>query len=165
MQKPVKGYEGLYLVTDDGRVLGPSGQHRKLRVNPATGYSQVTLFRRGQAKCAHVHRLVAEAFIPNPEGKPQINHKNGNKQDNRVENLEWCTQSENLAHAYRERLRATVPVTAISKADGTEVRTFGSLKDAARFCGVSYTNGISQALSGHIQSAHGYYWKHATLDK
>lgn len=162
MQKPIKDYEGLYSVTDDGQVLGRGSQPRKLRVNPATGYSQVTLYRRGQCKCVHVHRLVAEAFIPNPEGKPQINHKNGNKQDNRVENLEWCTQSENLAHAYREHLRATVPVVAISKADGTVVRTFGSVKDAACFCGVSYTGGISQALSGRIPSAHGYYWKYAS---
>jgi hypothetical protein len=67
-----------------------------------TGYAQITL---GNRKRALVHRLVADAFIPNPEAKPQVNHKNGQRADNRVENLEWSTCSENVKHAYDELSR------------------------------------------------------------
>ena len=69
------------------------------------GYLRVNLHIGGKSKFYYIHRLVAEAFIPNPEGKPQINHRNGIKTDNRIENLEWCTQSENNRHAYATGLR------------------------------------------------------------
>lgn len=94
-----------YYVTDDGRVYSRNPYHNpaarikqiKLRTD-TNGYVSVIL--SGQ-KGRRVHRLVAEAFIPNPENKPCVNHKNGNKSDNRVENLEWVTKSENELHKYR----------------------------------------------------------------
>lgn len=101
----VKGYEGLYLVSDMGRVLstpkrGHCGELRTLKTN-RYGYKVVSLYKDGRGREFKVHRLVARAFIANTNNKPDVNHKNGIKTDNRAENLEWVTPSENMRHRYR----------------------------------------------------------------
>lgn len=104
--KDVEGFEGYYKVSNRGRFLRVSpyryGKNERL-LNPVNlfGYLRVSMTKGGDFKQAThpAHRLVARAFIPNPENKPFINHINGVKSDNRVENLEWCTQSENMKHA------------------------------------------------------------------
>lgn len=100
--KPIPGFEGLYSATCDGRIY----RHANKKVKPGfliiernTAYLRVPLFKDGLRTWHHVHRLVAAAFIPNPEEKPQVNHKNFNKHDNKVENLEWVTRRENWQHA------------------------------------------------------------------
>jgi hypothetical protein len=99
--KYIKGYEGFYSVDRDGLVWS----HRRAKyLSPgsgSSGYLSVTITKDGKPKCFSVHRLVAMAFIENPEGKPQVNHKDGNKLNNNVENLEWATCSENMAHAVK----------------------------------------------------------------
>lgn len=97
----IPGYEGLYHISDQGRVFSVRrGKLRKLN-DTGRGYQQVTLAKGGRREYPLVHRLVADVFIPNPENKPQINHINGIKTDNRAENLEWCTMSENLQHRHQ----------------------------------------------------------------
>jgi len=102
--KIIPGYKGLYEVSNQGRVRSYSRGNNPRILKPEItwcGYARTALCRNGAFDRNHlsIHRLVAQAFIPNPENKPEINHKNGIKADNRVENLEWCTISENRKHA------------------------------------------------------------------
>ena len=108
--KQVVGYEGLYEVSDEGRVRSVDkttrdgrfwagrmlGKHRA-----GSGYHRVVLCVNGVSKHLYVHRLVAEAFILNPENKPEVNHKDGDKHNNSVSNLEWVTKSENGIHSFK----------------------------------------------------------------
>ena len=102
--KPIHGYDGKYLVDERGVVYtikrrGTSGGIVAQRLN-STGYWRVDLQKGKTKRSVFVHRLVAEAFIPKKEGCDYVNHKDGNKRNNNVSNLEWCTRSENVRHAY-----------------------------------------------------------------
>ena len=104
--KPIGGYETLYAATPDGKVFSIKGS-RQSGFNPQSltprkvslGYHGITLCKDGVFKQCLLHRIIAQTFIPNPENKPTINHKDGNKQNNCVANLEWCTQKEQIKHA------------------------------------------------------------------
>ncbi len=97
--KDIIGYEGLYKVSNYGDVMNSRGKLRKLTKH--FGYSRIGLSKNGISKDHPVHRLVAQAFIPNPNNYPQINHKDFNRSNNVVSNLEWCTRIQNAQHAIK----------------------------------------------------------------
>ena len=103
----IVGYEGTYSINKNGDIIShfENGkvEYRKFLINE-TGYCYIQLWKNNKGKSLKIHRLVAQSFIPNPNNKPHVNHKNGIKTDNRVENLEWCTRSENMIHAYSNGL-------------------------------------------------------------
>lgn len=108
--KPIKGYEGIYMVLNIGQVksldrIDSIGRLKKglilSDVDNGNGYRIVNLKFNGKQKMYTVHRLVAEAFIPNPMNLPQVNHIDGDKSNNKLENLEWCDKSHNMKHAYK----------------------------------------------------------------
>lgn len=171
--KDIKGYEGKYQISTLGTVKSLlTNKEKKSYANPQ-GYLKVQLRggKRGIYKNYFVHRIVAETFIVNTEKKKTVNHKNGIKDDNNVLNLEWCTQSENNYHKYRElnlkvtwtRKGADHPasrtVYMIDNA-GTIVKIFGGLKEAGRemeCCRVAISRAIKQEGKQYL----GYNWKYA----
>jgi len=99
----VIGYEGLYAVTQDGKVWAYQNRLHKgkfLKPSLKKGYPFVCLCKGSKIVQKTVHRLVAEAYLPNPDNLPQVNHKDSNKENNNLSNLEWCTASENKKHSW-----------------------------------------------------------------
>ena len=160
---PIKGYEGLYTVTSDGAVIGlKSG--KELKPMNMRGYLRVKLYKNAKSKTHSIHRLVASAFIPNDQGKDQVNHKDGNKSNNNVSNLEWVTQSENQIHAFENGLnspehanKATRKRVAQKTMDGKLLKTWNSMSDASRATGVPIGN-ITHCCKGQINYAGGFKW-------
>lgn len=165
-----------YYITDTGDVYSRD-YHQTGRVKKLTprkdkrGYLYVGLCKKSKQQIRKIYRLVAEAFIPNPENKPQVNHKNGIKTDNRVENLEWATQSENMKHRYNvlgqkgtwfEKTGKNNPFSKIvlQIKDGKVVAEFYGCHEAERITGIKYKH-ISRCCLGGRKSAGGYQWKYA----
>lgn len=128
-----------------------------MRPNSVNGYLYVTLDK----KVYRVHRLVAEAFLPNPDGLPQVNHLDGDKWNNTVQNLEWCTAKENVNHALTTGLACTnfnrIPVRCIETK-----QVFASSKAAGIACGSPDGACVSRCVKGKQATAHGLHWERAT---
>lgn len=147
MWKPIKGYEGLYEISDSGQVVSceritSDGKRLKRKLinggHFSNTYRFVCLRKGGVNRNCSIHRLVAEAFIPNPLNLPEVNHKDGNKLNNCVENLEWCNRSDNLKHAVeiglvKSQCKITRSVIVIDS-DGSEVE-FPTMQDCCSFFG------------------------------
>lgn len=159
--QPVKGFEGFYEVSETGKVRSVTRivnsknckrihKGRELKqAKDQDGYCKIQLSKGGKVTTRAVHKLVAEAFIPNPDNFPVINHKDENKENNNVKNLEWCTVSYNTNYnmgAYRRANARKKPILAISK-DG-KIRAFHSIKEAAEKLNISHGN-ISSCLAGY----------------
>lgn len=102
--KSVPGYEELYLVSDLGRIMSLYTGDILKPSKDQFGYCRFSASKHKRQKTLRTHRLVGELFIPNPNNLPQLNHKNGNKEDNSKDNLEWVTDSANKKHAYANKL-------------------------------------------------------------
>lgn len=158
----VKGYEGLYAISSHGVVANSKGQVKSPKIDK-DGYYKVWLSKNSKKRPYFIHRLVALHFISNPEGKPVVNHVDGDKQNNDMSNLEWATRSENDLHAFKLGLR-TPTCGGTSKRieqydlEGNLIRTYKSLSEAARDNGYTIQN-ISYCINGKTKTAYGYVWK------
>lgn len=158
---PIPNYEGYYEISNLGNIrsinrsiptksgyLKPEKERIITRRISNKGYLTVTLSKKGQSNTHHVHRLLALAFIPNPDHKPIINHKNGNKLDNSIENLEWATYSENALHAYRNGLYKSNDRKRRTIVDTCTGLTYPSIKKAALSLNIEYST-CRNYLCGH----------------
>lgn len=160
--KAVKGYEG-YEVSNKGNVR--SFKYKLVRLMNKNidrgGYYRVKLTSKGIGKYVSLHRLVASNFINEIPNHMVINHIDGNKSNNCIENLEIVTQSENLKHAFDNNLKKkeSKSVVMIDKNTFETLRIFESIEGAAKFVGVS-ASGISRACQGAYSQSGGYGWKY-----
>jgi len=167
----IPGYENIYKVSSLGRVVAyakswnsgrwiiRSHPEKEIKLNQdRKGYFVVGLRKDGVQKMWKVHRLVAISFIPNPENKPQVNHKDANKRNNCVDNLEWATNSENMQHAHDNglmnlKIGERHPMAKLNEADISIIRTSSlSTKELSKSFNVSVST--IKAIKG------GKYWKH-----
>lgn len=156
--KDIKGFENLYKVNQCGQIKARNGK-TIAEYNNGTGYKKITLYKDGKGYKKYIHRIVAEAFINNPEAKPQVNHIDGDKTNNAVTNLEWCNQSENMQHAYRTGLqsRKRHKVAQIDKA-GKQLNIFKSTLDAERQTGIRHEYICFACNSNNM--AGGFKWQY-----
>ena len=154
--KPVVGYEEHYEVSDLGRIKSlKNGKERILKPKKThCGYLQVGLCKDGHRKYLLVHRLVAEAFIQNPNNLDTVNHKDEVKTNNVASNLEWMSMKDNINYSQARQ------VQMFDKSTGELLATFPSTREAARVTGINPSH-ISECCNGKKKSAGGYIWKYA----
>ena len=158
--RDIKGYEGLYQISNKGRVktLGNNKTRKEKILSPRkrNGYFSVRLCKKGEKpKEFNIHRLVAQAFLLNPYNLPVVNHKDENKLNNNVENLEWCTQAYNVNYSYNNcKPRKIICVET--------QQIFDSSEDIIRkmFSGEGNSSVIRDHLRGRTKSAYKYHFKY-----
>lgn len=171
--KDIEGYEGLYQISNLGRIKSLSrfiytnkektkgyySENKILRLtSDDTGYLQVSLSKNGAVKKFHVHRLVAIAFIPNIHNKPQINHIDRNRKNAKATNLEWVTDSENKYHAWKNTKRKSNKRKVVQINKNNEiVRVWDSIKDAQTHLKISH---ISECCRNKQKTTGGYMWRY-----
>jgi len=163
--RDIKGFEGLYQISIIGRVrsldrVDSRGNYRKGKaladVVSGNGYHQVNLWRDGKVEIKLTHRLMAKTFIPNPDNLPQVNHRDEDKGNNRVENLEWCTASYNTNYGTRNERAAKANEQAIHVTDRSGNRClFESIEKASKVLGLK-PNSVSDCLHGRQKTHRGY---------
>ena len=174
--KPIPEFEQSYEVSNFGNVRSIdrytptwNGQVLKKGVvktkkEDKDGYFKVTLSKKSKKKNCFVHRLVAEAFIENPDRKPVVNHKDGNKQNNSEDNLEWCTISENVKHSFKMGFSkpndggTSKKVLQLNRNTFEIINEYPSISDASRSTNISIQC-ISYCCNGKSKTSGGYIWR------
>jgi len=172
--KDIKGYEGLYQVSNLGRVKSlerkvpfrntfKTIKERVLKYcYDGNHYAYISLIKNGEKKNKTVHRLVAEAFIPNPNNLPQVNHIDENKENNKLINLEWCDSLHNLLHSNVIKKGNNSRKKAIQQftKDGKFIAEFNGVLEACRQLNFKSHAGIVECCKGTRCTAYGYKWKY-----
>ena len=156
--RDVKGYEGLYAVTSCGKVWSYKRRRFLTPVVNKKGYLCINLYKNEKLKHFLIHRLVAQAYIPNPDNLPQVNHKDENKTNNCLQNLEWCNASYNINYGTgieRSSNGHKKPILQFDL-DGNLIREWQSATDV----GKEVQSNICHCLNGDRKTAIGYIWKY-----
>lgn len=164
--KDVKGYEDYYSISNTGKLLSKRRERLMKTHIDIGGYERVELNKNGKGKKYFIHRLVAEAFIMKDESRPFVNHIDFDTTNNNVNNLEWCTQKENIRHSAengrmctKEANKATSKKVYQYTLDGELVNTFNSTMDVERELGLS--NGhISLCCREPQRTSGGFHWRY-----
>ena len=156
--KDIKNYEGLYAVTENGQVWSYKSQKFLKPYLRDNGYLSVGLHKDGIRKNHLIHRLVAEAYLPNPDNKSQVNHIDEDKSNNDINNLEWVSAKENINYGTRTE-RAVKAVSKLIYCVELN-RTFDSSAQAARELGLCQST-ITACCRGKRQTHGGYHWRYA----
>ena len=155
--KDVQNYEGLYAVTSCGKVYSYRTKKFLKPRKRRDGYLHVCLYKGGEREFYYIHRLVAEAYLPNPNNLPCVNHKDENKENNALQNLEWCTHEYNINYGSRNE--------KVGKALGKPVyceelnKTFDGVHAAARELGLDNSN-IIKCCKRTRKTCGGYHWRY-----
>lgn len=152
MMKDIPGYEGRYAATTDGRIWSHRSKKFLASCGETGNYQLVMLCVNNKATTPYVHRLVAMTFLPNPDNLPEVNHINMCRDDNRLENLEWCTKEYNLAHRNLHLKAKPVRCIELNK-------SYRSLYDAAKSVGGNPSN-LAACLKGRQKVFAGYHWEY-----
>ena len=164
--KDIPNTNGQYMVSNQGKVMTVKTGRILTPVIDERGYERVCLFKADRDRRYKVHRLVAIAFLPNPQGKKQVNHKDGNKRNNSVDNLEWATNEENMKHSRANGFHdghkrfcesKKKRIVAIHIESGEET-VFDSILSAKKTIGTSH---ITEVLKGLRYEAKGYTFRYA----
>lgn len=166
--KDISNFEGLYQVSNLGRVRSlpksGSGGHNGIilsQSNDKDGYLLVYLYANREKIACRVHRLAALSFLPNPNNLPQVNHKDGNKENNCFTNLEWCNSSYNNSYGIGSVNRAnskSIPILQLDMS-GNIVREWESAKKVESALGFNHSN-ITNCCKGRYKSIYGYKWRY-----
>jgi hypothetical protein len=174
----IREFEGLYEISNLGNVKSLNRPHSPgdtilKPYEDKHGYFIVSFYKNRKLFIKKIHRLVAENIIPNPENKPMVNHIDGNKLNNEVSNLEWCTAQENSIHSTRvlgnlapnlnkgkfgRESKSSIPIAQINRGDNSLVREWDCAADAARELNISPA-GIRACCRGELNHFKGFIWK------
>lgn len=158
----IVGFDDYYFDENLNIISKKKGKTHMLKLQKrGQGYIYISLMIGEKVYTRRVHRLIAQTFIPNPNNKPQVNHINGVKDDNRVENLEWCTAKENIVHAYKNKLMVrfkgeAVNTAKLTESDVLEIRCL--LKEGLSMAKISKAYGVLPSAIFDIK--HKISWKH-----
>jgi hypothetical protein len=172
--KDIEGYEGRYEISNLGNIRSPRRPNGKKSRIGGAGYLYITLWNGKKYNLLTVHRLVAKAFIDNPENKPFVNHIDGDKTNASADNLEWCTQSENSKHAievlgvdfgayHRGRCGGDSPSAKRvirMDLDGNDIDEWASITDAANYLNANFRH-VQDCCAGRNKTHYGYRWRYA----
>ena len=157
--KPIPNYENLYEVSNTGEIRSIKPRYKNKQILKAgvgsRGYLVVTLCNKNTQKSYNVHRLVAQAFIPNPNNLPCVNHKDENRTNNNVDNLEWCTYKYN--NTYGNRLDKYISKRGKSVMCVETNKVYRSTQEASKLTGINQ-GGISSCCNGKRNVAGGFHW-------
>jgi hypothetical protein len=183
MRKPIQGYEGKYEIDKKGNVYSLPRFHNKkenvikvFKHNGRCCYASVWLWKNNKRKSFLLHKLIADNFIPNPKKLPQVNHKDGNKMNFEINNLEWCTSSENNLHSFRVlgkkptmkgkfgiEHHTSIPIIQFDKNMNFINKYYGAA-EAQRKTGICRVN-IRSVVKGKYKTAGGFIWQNAPQER